>query len=147
MGLFDFAKGIGKKLFHREAQAAEAATSIQEHIEADNPGVDNLQVEFDNGTVKLSGTAGSSEAVEKAVLMAGNVEGVTKVEIDGMEAPPLTVGVEYYEIQSGDTLWKIAKQFYGAGNRYTEIFEANREVIKDPDKIYPGQKIRIPAAS
>ncbi len=147
MGLFDFAKDIGKKLFHREARAAEAAASIQQHIEADNPGVDNLQVEFDGGTVKLSGSARSSEALEKAVLMAGNVEGVTTVEIDGMEAPPIAAGVEYYEIKSGDTLWAIAKHFYGNGGKYTEIFEANREVIKDPDKIYPGQKIRIPAAS
>ncbi len=146
MGLFNFAKGIGKKLFHREAQAAEASTSIQEHIDSDNPGIDNLKVDFQDGTVKLSGTAKSSEALEKAVLMAGNVEGVTKVEIEGVEAPPLADDVEYYEIQSGDTLWAVAKKFYGSGSKYTQIFAANKEVIKDPDKIYPGQKIRIPAA-
>ncbi len=52
--------------------------------------------------------------------------------------------VAYYEIQKGDTLWKVATEFYGNGAKYTAIFDANREVIKDPDLIYPGQKIRIP---
>ena len=44
----------------------------------------------------------------------------------------------------GDNLSKIAKKFYGDANQYNKIFEANREVIKDPNLIYPGQKIRIP---
>ena len=52
--------------------------------------------------------------------------------------------VEYYIIKSGDNLSKISKQFYGDPNKYNRIFEANREVIKDADKIFPGQKIRIP---
>ena len=47
-------------------------------------------------------------------------------------------------IKSGDTLGKIARHYYGNANRYPRIFDANREVIEDPDKIYPGQKIRIP---
>lgn len=145
MGLFGFAKKIGKKLFNREANAAEAATSIQSHIEKDNPGIENLKVEFNDGVASISGKANSSEALEKAVLMAGNVEGVSEVTIESVEAPPLADNVEYYEIQSGDTLWAVAKHFYGNGSKYTKIFEANREVIKDPDKIYPGQKIRIPA--
>jgi len=50
----------------------------------------------------------------------------------------------YYVIEKGDTLWAIANKFLGNGNRHPEIFEANREVIIDPDKIFPGQKIRIP---
>ena len=61
-----------------------------------------------------------------------------------LEAPEAQQKVEYYEIKSGDTLWAISSKFLGNGAKYTEIFEANREVIKDPDKIYPGQKIRIP---
>ena len=145
MGLLSFAKNIGKKLFNREANAAEAASSIQAHIEEDNPGVSDLKVEFKDGIAQISGKADSSEALEKAILMAGNVDGVSEVKVDGVEAPPLADNVEYYEIQSGDTLWAVAKKFYGSGNKYTKIFEANKEVIKDPDKIYPGQKIRIPA--
>ena len=50
----------------------------------------------------------------------------------------------FYVIQKGDTLYAVAKEFYGDGMKYPQLFEANREVIEDPDKIYPGQKIRIP---
>ena len=51
---------------------------------------------------------------------------------------------QWYEVQSGDTLWKIAKEHYGDGNLYTEIFKANQDVLTDPDKIKVGQKLRIP---
>lgn len=141
MSLFDFALNIGKKLFSNEAEAAD---KIKNHIEADNPGVKNLKVEFDEGEVKLSGEAASAEAMEKAVLMAGNVQGVKNVSVAGLTAPLQTGKVEYYEIQKGDTLSAIAKKFLGEASAYPKIFEANREVIKDPDLIYPGQKIRIP---
>ena len=76
--------------------------------------------------------------------MAGNVLGIKKVQADALESPPSEQKVEYYEIQKGDTLWAIAGKFLGNGSRYPEIVEANLEVIKDADKIYPGQKIRIP---
>ncbi len=143
MGLFDFAANIGRKLFGKDD---EAPAKIQEHIEADNPGISGLGVNFNDGVVTLSGEAKSSEALEKAILMAGNVKGVTKVVSEGVNAPPLSTEVQYYEIKSGDTLWAVAKKFYGNGSKYTQIFEANREVIKDPDKIFVGQKIRIPNA-
>ncbi len=141
MGLLSFAKGIGKKLFNNEAEAAENITS---YIEEDNPGVDNLQVTVENGVASISGEANSAEALEKAVLMAGNVNGVSEVNYDNVTAPAATEKVEYYEIVSGDTLSGVAKKFYGDGSKYMRIFEANKEVIKDPNKIYVGQKIRIP---
>lgn len=141
MGLYDFALDFGKKLFGNETDAAQ---KIKEHIEADNPGVKDLQVDFAQNEVKLSGQAASAEALEKAVLMAGNVQGVKTVSAAGMTAPPQTGKVEYYEIQKGDTLSAIAKKFLGQASAYPKIFEANREVIKDPNLIYPGQKIRIP---
>jgi nucleoid-associated protein YgaU len=141
MGLLSFAKNIGKKLFHREEEASE---KIAAYIEEDNPGVSNLQVTVENGVASLSGEAVSSEALEKAVLMAGNVHGVSEVKFDGVVAPAAVETIEYYEIVSGDTLSGVAKKFYGKGSAYMRIFEANREVIKDPDKIYVGQKIRIP---
>ncbi|HEX5680876.1 MAG TPA: LysM peptidoglycan-binding domain-containing protein, partial [Desulfobacterales bacterium] len=103
-----------------------------------------LAVEYKNGTVFLSGQAASPEAMEKAVLMAGNIKGVSDVNIDGLQAPPVQARVEYYIIKKGDTLSAVAKQFYGKANDYPKIFEANREVIKDPNLIFPGQKIRIP---
>jgi nucleoid-associated protein YgaU len=141
MGLFDFVKEIGHKLFNRDDEAAE---KIKKHIEEMNPGINGLGVEFKNGVVSISGQAASAEAMEKAVLMAGNVQGVSDVKIDNLQAPAVQKKVEYYLIKKGDTLSAIAKQFYGKANEYPKIFEANREVIKDPNLIFPGQKIRIP---
>jgi nucleoid-associated protein YgaU len=51
---------------------------------------------------------------------------------------------QWYEVKSGDTLWKIAKEHYGDGNLYQEIFKANQDVLTDPDKIKVGQRLRIP---
>ena len=141
MGLFDFVKDVGRKLFNRDEEAAE---KIKKHIEESNPGIEGLQVEFNNGVVSVSGQAASAEAMEKAVLMAGNVQGVSEVKVDQLQAPPVKEKVEYYIIKKGDTLSAIAKQFYGKPNDYPKIFEANREVIKDANLIFPGQKIRIP---
>jgi nucleoid-associated protein YgaU len=140
MGLFDFASNIGHKLFSKEDDAAE---KIKQHIEENNPGIDNLKVDYQGGFVTISGDSTDSDAVEKAILMAGNVEGVSKVVTD-IDVPVESDDVEYYEIQSGDTLSGIAKKFYGNANEYNRIFEANREVIQDPNKIFVGQKIRIP---
>jgi nucleoid-associated protein YgaU len=144
MGLMSFVKSIGEKIFHKPE---EASASISSHIEKNNPGIKDLKVDFNDGAVTLSGEAESSEALEKAVLMAGNLEGVSEVKYDDVTAPAATKKVEYYEIVSGDTLSAIAKKFYGDGSAYMRIFEANREVIKDPDKIFVGQKIRIPRDS
>ncbi len=141
MGLLSFAKDIGKKLFNNEAEASD---KIASYIEEDNPGVNNLQVTVADGVASISGEAESAEALEKTVLMAGNVKGVSEVRSDDITAPAATEKVEYYEIVSGDTLSAVAKKFYGKSSAYIRIFEANREVIKDPDKIYVGQKIRIP---
>ncbi len=141
MGLFDFVKEIGHKLFNRDEDAAE---KIQRHIESSNPGISGLKVDFKDGVVSISGAAESAAALEKAVLMAGNVQGVSEVKTDQLKAPPEQAKVEYYIIKKGDTLSAIAKQFYGKANEYPKIFEANREVIKDPNLIFPGQKIRIP---
>ncbi|MRX28428.1 peptidoglycan-binding protein LysM [Kangiella sp. HZ709] len=142
MGLFDFAFNMGKKMFGKDD---DAPTEIKKHIEEDNPGVEDLNIEMnEDGKVVMTGKASSADAVEKAVLMAGNAEGVTQVDTSGVEAPEQEKEVEFYEIQKGDTLWAISQKFLGNGARYTEIFDANKEVIKNPDLIYPGQTIRIP---
>ena len=141
MGLFDFARNIGNKLFGSEDEAPQ---KIKEHIEEENPGVSNLDVSVEDGVATISGQADSAEAMEKAVLMAGNVQGIGEVRADGLKAPAPVQEVQYYEIQSGDTLSAIAKKYYGNASDYPRIFEANREVIKDANLIYPGQKIRIP---
>lgn len=154
MGLFDFVKDIGHKLFTSDADASENITA---HILADNPGIENLNVIFKDGQVTVIGSTQSAEAAQKVVLMAGNIKGVNEVipKIDIVEATAESVdattalqpnNVEYYVIESGDTLSKIAKKYYGNANAYPKIFEANKEVIKNPDLIFPGQKIRIPLA-
>ncbi|MEE9342229.1 MAG: peptidoglycan-binding protein LysM [Gammaproteobacteria bacterium] len=141
MGLFDFASDLGKKLFGKDD---DPAAKIKAHIEQDNPGIKNLGVSFAGNKVVLSGNAENAEAMEKAVLMAGNVQGVTDVDASGVDAPEPAANIEYYTIQKGDSLSAIAKKFLGNAMDYPKIFEANREVIKNPDLIYPGQKIRIP---
>jgi len=151
MGLFSFVKDIGTRLFTNDGEAAE---KIAKELNANNPGIDGLKVEFRDSTAFLSGEAKSVEAVQKAVLIAGNIGGVSTVNVDGVKLPggisaqtiETSGNVQYYIIQSGDNLSKIAKHFYGDANKYPAIFEANREVIKDANLIFPGQKIRIPAA-
>lgn len=149
MGLFDFVRTIGKSVFGSETNESVAAEKIKGEIATDNPGVSGLEVQYNaqEGKVSLTGTANSTEAMEKAVLIAGNIQGVEQVEVAGLQHPPAQETVEYYIIQKGDTLSKIAKQFYGDANKYPQIFAANREVIKDANLIYPGQKIRIPSGA
>lgn len=142
MGLFDFAADIGKKVFG--IGDADAAEQIKKNIEANNPGVSDLSVSLDDEVCTVAGTCQSAEAKDKVVLMTGNMKGVGSVNGDGLVAPEPEVEPEYYVIQKGDTLWAIASKFLGNGSKYPEIFEANREVIEDPDKIFVGQKIRIP---
>jgi nucleoid-associated protein YgaU len=149
MGLFGFVQDIGRKVFNTDADAAE---KIQEHILANNPGVENLQVTYEDGIVSLAGDCTNKQAFQKCVLMAGNVEGVKDVYATDLRpyvdptprAVPVEAEEEYYVIQSGDSLSKIAKQFYGDANKWMDLFEANKEIILDPDKIFPGQKIVIP---
>lgn len=157
MGLLDFLKDAGKDLFG--GKSGNEAEEIKKEVEkALGSNVSNLGVRYDNGRVTLQGEAKSLAAKEKASLIAGNVKGVSHVDDDGLRVAgqaatggqtagaSTSPGSRYYTIQSGDTLSKIAKEHYGDANAYNKIFEANREVIGDPDKIYPGQQIRIPAA-
>jgi len=147
MGLFDFVRDIGHKLFGKDAKPEDAAAKIKAEIETAALGITGLQVALntDTGVCTLSGSCPSAEAMEKAVLIAGNVQGVSDVDAQGLAVPaPPSPKVEYYIIQKGDTLSKIAKHYYADANAYPRIFDANREVIKNADLIFPGQKIRIP---
>lgn len=146
MSFLDFAKDMGRQLFDRDDVAADR---IKEHLEVSLTSVKDLTVEFDDGTVTLCGECMSEGDRSQAVLIAGNIQGVEKVVSDDLTAPAPKPEepeekFEYYEIKSGDTLGKVAKQFYGKPMEYKRIFEANRNVIEDPNKIYPGQKIKIP---
>ncbi len=148
MSLFDFAKEMGRKIFDTDAEAAD---NIREHLNIKLSGVKNLEVEFDDGVATLSGQCANEATRSSAILMTGNCKGVEKVVADNLTFPEPKKkeekeDVEIYEIVSGDTLGGIAKRFYGKAALYTRIHEANKELIPDPNKIYPGQKIKIPKA-
>ncbi len=109
--------------------------------------IQGLVIEVDGDSVLIAGVAKDSATREKAILIAGNVEGIAKVNADQLVLLPEIAPEpesKFYTIQKGDTLWKIATTFYGDGSKYPSIVEANLEVIKDADLIYPGQNIRIP---
>lgn len=149
MGFFDFLKDAGDNLFTSDAEAAE---KIKERLDVRLSGVRDLEVEYDDGKVTLCGECVNQATKDSAVLMAGNVDGVEKVVADDLkvdapkEAAPAAAEekVEFYTIEKGDTLGAVAQRYYGSAGKYMRIFEANRGIIDDPDRIYPGQKIRIP---
>lgn len=142
MGLFDFVMDAGKKLFGAdEANAAEAIAN-----EVGDPDLkDQLTVEVVGDKVKISGEVPSQEMKEKVILAAGNVKGVSKVEED-LTTADKSSEASFHTVKKGDTLWAIAEKIYGDGSKFKKIFEANRPMLSDPDKIYPGQTLRIPGA-
>jgi nucleoid-associated protein YgaU len=146
MGFLDFAKDVGRQLFDTDAEAAD---NIKEHLNIKLSGLKNLDVKFDDGVATISGECVNEATRNSAILIAGDVKGVEKVVADNLTFPPPKVEeekekVEFYEIVSGDTLGGIAKRYYGKASLYTRIHAANKELIPDPNKIYPGQKIKIP---
>ena len=165
MGLIDFVTDAGEKLFGRgQAQAAikEAAAepsntakvqsanaaagdAILEYIKAQNLSATGLTVTYDGATSTASvfGVAPDQATREKIVLCCGNVAGVAAVK-DMMSVDQSAPEGQFYTVVSGDTLSKISKQYYGDANKYMKIFDANKPMLTSPDKIYPGQKLRIP---
>lgn len=144
MGLFSFLSNVGKSL-KGGPNAREIQTEI---VEALGDQVTDLAVAVEKGVVTLTGEVDSEATRQKVVLLAGNVKGVSEVNDDGITVKPQAEPepeFTFYTIVSGDSLSKIAKKYYGNANLWPTLFEANREVIKNPDLIYPGQQIRVPA--
>lgn len=158
MSLFSFIKEAGEKLFGgKEAQAAtvandqealnaKAASAIENYINVQNLGVSNLKVSYDAalGKVTVTGEAPTQAIKEKVTLCCGNVSSVTSVD-NQMTVLNSEPEAQYHDVARGDTLSAIAKKYYGDANKYPVIFEANKPMLTHPDKIYPGQKLRIPA--
>jgi nucleoid-associated protein YgaU len=146
MGLIDFARSAGEKLFGAtEAAAASTkdetvlskrATTLEEHVKRLGLPVDGLKIKLADDVAYLKGTVATQEVREK-------VEGIARVE-DRLEVTNPQPEARYYTVVKGDTLSKIAKAQYGDANKYPQIFEANKPMLKDPDRIYPGQVLRIP---
>jgi nucleoid-associated protein YgaU len=143
MGFFDFVKDAGKKLFGDDDAPEASAEAIQKEVA--DLGLDgDVKVQVSGDTVKIAGAAPSQEAREKLILAAGNVLGISKVE-DEITVESSEPEARFHTVVKGDTLWKVAETVYGNGAKYQAIFEANKPMLSDPDKIYPGQVLRIPA--
>src|ERR1700710_3143702 len=160
MGMFSFIKEAGEKLFGAVSTTANAADAqanvaaanktasdaIAAYIQKQGLSADNLQVSFDGAahTVTVSGQAADQATKEKILVAAGNVQHVDKVDDQLTVLHPTPVS-QFHTVVSGDNLWKIADKYYGNGAKNEVIFEANKPMLKNPDKIYPGQVLRIPA--
>ena len=165
MGIVSFFKEAGEKLFGMKGAAAAtpasapaaaapnseqanetAGQAIETYIASQGLAADGLDVKFDGatGTVTVSGVAADQATKEKIVLCCGNVHGVGKVN-DLLTVNQPAEESRYYTVVKGDTLSAIAKSQYGNANDYMKIFEANKPMLSNPDKIYPGQLLRIPA--
>lgn len=162
MGVFSFLKDAGAKIFGKDNdEAAAKAAAARDKAEAENlerqrgvalrtvidatgiP-IQNMDLDVQGDKATLYGQVQEQAHKEKLILALGNVKGIATVE-DKLTVVTPAPEATFYEVKSGDTLGKIAKQHYGEASKYTEIFEANKPMLKDPDKIYPGQKLRIPA--
>ena len=138
MGLWNFVKDAGKSIFGGGAAEASEA-ELKAEVDALGLDASGLDISVEGDTVKVSGAAVSQEMKEKVILAVGNVEGVAAVDDQAGGSDPV-----FHTVEKGDTLWAISKKALGDGNRYNEIFEANRPMLSHPDKIYPGQVLRIP---
>ncbi|MEK6307380.1 MAG: peptidoglycan-binding protein LysM [Pantoea dispersa] len=144
MGLFNFVKEAGEKLWDAVSGGDNQSKKLQEHInQLGLPDSDKVKVDVQGDTVKVSGDGISQELKEKILVAAGNVAGITKVE-DNVTTSDSATQAEFYTVKKGDTLSAISKQVYGTPNEYNKIFEANKPMLTHPDKIYPGQVLRIP---
>ncbi len=156
MGLFSFLKKAGSDIFKSKEEkaaeaAAEAAAMKQQRLTALRGVVDglalpisDLELELDDDKVTVYGQTESQADKEKVVLALGNGAGIATVD-DRISVVKPAPQAQFYEVKSGDSLSKIAKAHYGDPMKYPVIFEANKPMLKDPNLIYPGQVLRIPA--
>lgn len=165
MGLFSFIKNAGAKVFgdaktetKAEAQTTATANAATGGIKKNDAGarkleetikdlqleVENLKIEIDDDMAIVTGKAHDQSTKEKVVLVVGNTNGIASVD-DQMSVDHAEPEAQFHTVIKGDTLGKIAKKHYGNAMKYPVIFEANKPMLKDPDKIYPGQVLRIPS--
>jgi nucleoid-associated protein YgaU len=151
MGLIDFIKDAGEMIFGQgrgatagDAKAeTDASDALTKTLSTLGIPLENLSIQVNGDKATVSGAAKNQADREKAVLVIGNTKGIAQVD-DQITVEKPEPEATYYTVQRGDTLSKIAREHYGDASKYPAIFEANRPMLKDPDKIYPGQKLRIP---
>jgi nucleoid-associated protein YgaU len=157
VGIFDFVKDAGERLFGGEDEGPTEQVRTVDMALADKAkgeslmrlassmdlGVENLDVKFRDGVATVGGSADSQTDKEKIILLIGNTQGVARVD-DRIRVSRPEPEARMYTVVSGDSLSKISKACYGDAMKYMKIFEANQPMLKDPNKIYPGQVLRIP---
>jgi nucleoid-associated protein YgaU len=154
MGLISFMKGVGEKLFGNKEEEQKAAanpaqaeplraSALLQKVKSLGLPYKSLTIRTNGDTVTLQGEVEKQEDAEKIALTVGNVEGVAAVDNQMTASQPQDES-QYHTVTSGDSLSKIAQQYYGDMMKYPVIFEANKPMLSDPDKIYPGQVLRIP---
>jgi nucleoid-associated protein YgaU len=150
MGLFSFLKNAGSKLFKKKAPEQVTAEltktqTLENEVKRLGIPVSGLKLELGE-SITVNGSTATNADREKIILALGNVEGVAVVEDNISVTNPEPEAV-FYTVVSGDSLSKISKAQYGDAMKYNVIFEANRPMLEHPDKIYPGQVLRIPPLS
>lgn len=156
MGLFHFFSDSGEEVIEGGNMASEknadrlsreAALAIEKYLDNQKLGIKNLKVTFDarEGKVTLAGEAPDTAAMEKVVLAAGNIKGISNVA-NALTTHAEATGekVRYHDVKNGETLTSIARRYYGDGDEYMKVFAANQPMLRDPDTIHPGRKLRVP---
>ncbi|MFV0293008.1 MAG: peptidoglycan-binding protein LysM [Paracoccus sp. (in: a-proteobacteria)] len=172
MAFWDFVKDSGKSVFG-SAEAAEPAkapeqsetdrkvAALEAELKALGLTAKDVRLTLRGDTVKVESKGADRETMEKLILAVGNIKGIARVEADlpaasaqaavpaaeQAAAAPVSASADapvFHTVQKGESLSTIAQQYLGKASRYPEIFEANRPMLSDPDKIYPGQTLRIP---
>jgi nucleoid-associated protein YgaU len=164
MGFFDFVKSAGKKLGFGDDDE-ENAKELKKELDSFGLGTDAVKIEVKGDTAIIKGAVSDQSIFEKAIIAVGNTLGISKVEASelrvvapdsGMKldanadmnalvaAATPTKEPKFHTVEKGDTLWAVSKKAYGDGSKYNIIFEANKPMLSHPDKIYPGQVLRIP---
>lgn len=145
MSIFSFVKEAGEKLVKLLTPGnASASEDLKKHIEDVGLGNPNVHATVDGDKVTISGEVASQEEKEKIILAAGNIAGVASVEDQITVSGPVVAAARFVVVKKGDTLSAISLAVYGNANQYNKIFEANKPLLSHPDKIYPGQTLRIP---
>ena len=143
MGLFSFLKGSGDKEIDTAAESKVNATKLIDSVKHYGFDVDDLDIIISGETATVWGTAADQATREKVLLTIGNTKGIANVD-DKMETKAPAPEAKMHTVVSGESLSLIAKRYYGDAMKYNVIFEANKPTLTDPDKIYPGQVLRIP---
>ncbi|GLH31085.1 MULTISPECIES: peptidoglycan-binding protein LysM [Pseudomonas] len=145
MSLFSFVKEAGEKLIDLLTPGnANAEEQLKKHVESVGLGNPNITATVEGDKITLKGEVASQEEKEKIILAAGNISGVASVDDQITVTGPVVQAARFVTVKKGDTLSAIAVVVYGNAGQYNKIFEANKPMLKHPDKIYPGQVLRIP---